>query len=211
MDVCFNGQISVDQKNHLIVDYDLTNDPTDYASLVPLTESSKEFLGSDKMESLSDKGYFSMGNVKSMAEDGIDAYIPEAKDGMPNKKTGMPKPEFHESRFVYNSEKDIYMCPERKEMHYLRNQKTVKGLKYRVYATAACESCPVRTGCTEFRRGHWIWKWGHPFGTMKRAMNAGYTLLKGKKKVKGEFGIIALTYNIKRVISIKNGRDGNHN
>ena len=41
----------------------------------------------------------------------------------------------------------------------------------------------------------------HPFGTMKRAMNAGYTLLKGKNKVKGEFGIIALTYNIKRVIS----------
>ena len=37
----------------------------------------------------------------------------------------------------------------------------------------------------------------HPFGTMKRAMNAGYTLLKGKNKVKGEFGIIALTYNIK--------------
>ena len=45
MDVCFNGQISVDRKNHLIVDYDLTNDPTDYSLLVPLTESSKEFLG----------------------------------------------------------------------------------------------------------------------------------------------------------------------
>ena len=51
----------------------------------------------------------------------------------------------------------------------------------------------------------------HPFGTMKRAMNAGYTLLKGRKKVRGEFGIIALTYNIKRVISIRNGRNGNHN
>ena len=51
----------------------------------------------------------------------------------------------------------------------------------------------------------------HPFGTTKRAMNAGYTLLKGKNKVKGEFGIIALTYNIKRVINIKNGKDGNHN
>ena len=51
----------------------------------------------------------------------------------------------------------------------------------------------------------------HPSDTMKRVMSAGYTLLKRKKKVKGEFGIIALTYNIKRVISIKNGRDGNHN
>ena len=152
---------------------------------------------------------------------------------MPNKKTGMPKPEFHESRFVYNSEKDTYMCSEKKEMHYFRDQKTVKGLKYIVYVTASCESCPVRTGCTESRRGRWIWRWEHqdildqhrkkmklknrksmmehPFSTMKKAMNAGYPLLKGKKKVKGEFGIIALTYNIKRVISIKNGMDGNHN
>ena len=31
---------------------------------------------------------------------------------------------------------------------------------------------------------------------MKRAMNAGYILLKGKNRVKGEFGLIALTYNI---------------
>lgn len=43
----------------------------------------------------------------------------------------------------------------------------------------------------------------HPFGTMKRAMNAGYTLLKGKRKVKGEFGLMALAYNMKRVINIK--------
>ena len=231
LDVCFNGQVSVDQENHLIVDYDLTSDPTDYTSLVPLTESSKEFLRSDKMESLSDRGYFSMNNVKSMGDDGIDAHIPEARHGMPDRKTRIPKPEFHESKFLYNSWKDIYMCPKNKEMHYLRNQKTVKGLICRIYASATCESCPVRTGCTESRRGRWIWRWKHqdipdqhrkkmklmghekmkkrksmvenPFGTMKRAMNAGYTLLKGKRKVKGEFGIIALTYYIKRVISIK--------
>ncbi|MDA8131427.1 MAG: hypothetical protein M0011_07995 [Elusimicrobia bacterium] len=28
---------------------------------------------------------------------------------MPDKKTGIPKPEFHESKFTYNSEKDIYI------------------------------------------------------------------------------------------------------
>lgn len=100
MDVCFNGQILVDQKNHLIVDYDLTNDPTVYASLVLLTESSKEFSGSDKMESLSDRGYFSMGNLKSMTVEGIDAYIPEAKHGMLDKKTGIPKPGFLEFGFL---------------------------------------------------------------------------------------------------------------
>ena len=219
----------------LIVDYDLTNDPTDYASLVPLTGSSREFLGSDGMESLSDRGYFSMDNVKTLSDQKVDAYIPEAKHGMPNKKTGIPKPEFHESKFTYNSERDIYMCPEKNEMHYLRNQKTMRGVKYRIYSTTACETCPARSGCTESKRGRWIWRWEHqevlddhrrkmalkgsenmkkrkslvehPFGTMKRAMNAGYTLLKGKRRVKGEFGLMVLTYNIKRVIKIRHAKE----
>jgi transposase len=42
----------------------------------------------------------------------------------------------------------------------------------------------------------------HPFGTIKRSMDAGYCLLKGKPKVTGEFALIFLAYNIKRVINI---------
>ena len=55
IDVCYNGQISVDDRNHLIVEYDLTSDPTDCASMVPMSEKSKEFLQSEDMESLSDR------------------------------------------------------------------------------------------------------------------------------------------------------------
>lgn len=38
----------------------------------------------------------------------------------------------------------------------------------------------------------------HPFGTMKRAMGATYFLLKGMKKVDGEFALIATGYDIAR-------------
>lgn len=38
----------------------------------------------------------------------------------------------------------------------------------------------------------------HPFGTVKRAMGAGYFLLKGIRKVTGEFALICLGYNIER-------------
>lgn len=37
----------------------------------------------------------------------------------------------------------------------------------------------------------------HPFGTIKRSMNAGYFLLKGLRKVTGEFALFCLGYNIK--------------
>ena len=42
----------------------------------------------------------------------------------------------------------------------------------------------------------------HPFGTIKRAWGYTYTLLKGLKKVDGEFGIIFTCYNLRRTISI---------
>ena len=42
----------------------------------------------------------------------------------------------------------------------------------------------------------------HPFGTIKRSMDSGYCLLKGKEKVRGEFSLIFLAYNLKRVINI---------
>jgi len=42
----------------------------------------------------------------------------------------------------------------------------------------------------------------HPFGTVKRAMNGEYCLTKGKRKVTGEFALIFLAYNLKRVINI---------
>jgi len=42
----------------------------------------------------------------------------------------------------------------------------------------------------------------HPFGTMKRAFNQGYLLLKGLRKVKGEVGFTMLAYNMRRAINI---------
>jgi transposase len=40
------------------------------------------------------------------------------------------------------------------------------------------------------------------FGTMKRAFNQGYLLLKGLRKVTGEVGFTMLVYNMMRVLNI---------
>jgi radical SAM protein with 4Fe4S-binding SPASM domain len=42
----------------------------------------------------------------------------------------------------------------------------------------------------------------HPFGTIKRSWGFYYTLLKTKKKVNGEFALVYLAYNFRRVLSI---------
>jgi len=45
----------------------------------------------------------------------------------------------------------------------------------------------------------------HPFGTVKRAMDAGYCLTKGIKNVAGEFSLTFLAYNLKRAINLIGG------
>jgi hypothetical protein len=42
----------------------------------------------------------------------------------------------------------------------------------------------------------------HPFGTVKRAFNQGYLLLKGLRKTAGEVGFTMLAYNMRRVLNI---------
>ena len=42
----------------------------------------------------------------------------------------------------------------------------------------------------------------HPFGTMKRSMDAKYFLLRGMSKVDGEFALIAMGYNLRRAINM---------
>ncbi len=41
-----------------------------------------------------------------------------------------------------------------------------------------------------------------PFGTIKRAMNQGYFLMKGLQKVGAEMSLTVLSYNIKRAVNV---------
>jgi hypothetical protein len=43
---------------------------------------------------------------------------------------------------------------------------------------------------------------GHPFGTIKRQWGFDYTLMKGKKKVDGEVGLIFIAYLFTRLMNI---------
>ena len=42
----------------------------------------------------------------------------------------------------------------------------------------------------------------HPFGTIKQWMNQGAFLMRGLEKVRGEFSLTALAYNLRRVLNL---------
>ena len=117
------------------------------------------------------------------------------------------------------------------ESHYNRPTNPERE-NVRLYTTTECLTCPhYFNGCTSTEGGRRIGRteyaedvekadalYGtvegrakvnlrktlveHPFGTIKRAFNQGYLLLKGLRKVEGEVGLTFITYNMRRIINI---------
>ena len=231
LDVCYNVQTSVDAKKHLIVDYDVINNSTDHHQLVNGAEAAKQTLGVDKLGVLSDKGFYVEKDLKDCEEKGITVFMPIPATVNPHKRFGVPEPKFYTDNFMYDSVKDIYVCPAGKELGFWKCIHKDSPERGRVYKTACCSVCGFRSRCTRNKRGRIIFRSEfeeaverlrsrletpdgkeklnlrrelaeHPFGTMKRAFNQGYLLLKGLKKVKGEVGFTMLAYNMRRAINI---------
>src|SRR6266446_1477329 len=222
-EVGYNVQTAVDEKHQLIVEHEVTNDPTDHAHLAEMAVRAKETLGVEQLEVVADMGYYDGAEVKQCAEAGITAYIPKPLTSV-NRKRGL----FTKQDFVYDQAKDCYRCPQGEELAY-RYQSFEPGRQIRYYTTRKCLTCPIKHRCTTNQRGRRISRWVDeklledmarrvrarpevmrrrqqlsepPFGTIKRAMGHSYFLMRGLNKVGAEMSLTILSYNIKRVINI---------
>ena len=231
LEPCYNAHAAVDDKNHLIVDYDVTNVAPDNNQLFPVAKSAMETLGVKSIEATADRGFFDVEEIKKCIDCGITPYVPHPLKyaAGPVKKTGIPTREFYADKFAYDKCSDIYVCPAGNRLGFWR-WVHAHGLMMGIYRTKACFSCSFfMTKCSLNRRGRMVFRWEHeglveemrlrmrlmpwkvdvrkcivehPFGTVKRAFNQGYLLLKGLKKVAGEVGFTMLAYNIRRVLNL---------
>jgi hypothetical protein len=231
LDVCYNIQTSVDAKRHLIVDYDVINNSTDHHQLARDAEAAKQALGVDRLDVVSDKGFYVEKDVFDCENNGVTVFMPIPEALNPYKSVGVPVPEFYADRFVYDAAKDVYVCPAGNDMPFWKHSNRGKGFEGRLYRSMCCASCLERGKCTRNKRGRYMFRGEydgavdrlrarlasfegkekvrlrrmlaeHPFGTIKRAFNQGYLLLKGLRKVKGEVGFTMLAYNMRRAINI---------
>jgi transposase len=222
-EVGYNVQTAVDEQHQLIVEHAVTNDPTDHAHLAEMALRAQETLDVEQLEVVADMGYYDGAEVKQCAEAGIKTYIPKPLTSV-NRKRGL----FTKQDFVYDEAKDCYRCPAGEELTY-RYESFELNRQIRYYATPKCLSCPIKQQCTTNQRGRRISRWVDeklledmarrvrarpelmrrrqqlsepPFGTIKRAMNQGYFLMKGLDKVGAEMSLTVLSYNLKRAINI---------
>lgn len=221
-EVCYNVHITVDEKNKLILDHEVVNEHDDFSHLNELSLRAKQILEVDKLEVLADAGYYDSEEIKKCMDNGITPYIPERN---PHGKVNLD-PAFYKTEFKYDKEKDVYICPAGNE---LRLFVTYKAREERLYRGYNCSSCEFRPKCTSNKRGRILARREfedameenrkrvkeniekvmkrqelaeHPFGTIKRAFNQGYMLLKRLHKVGAEISLTMLAYDIRRVINI---------
>jgi transposase len=101
--------------------------------------------------------------------------------------------------------------------------------RFRYYWTTACRGCALKSQCTTDPRFHRIQRWQHeavlervaqrvkahplmvklrqqlvehPFGTIKFWNDQRHFLMRGLEKVKAEFSLSTLAYDIKRAINV---------
>ena len=86
-EVGYNVQTVVDEQHQLIVEHEVTNDPTDHAHLAEMALRAKETLGVEKLEVVADMGYYDGAEVKQCAAAGITTYIPKPLTSV-NRKRG---------------------------------------------------------------------------------------------------------------------------
>jgi len=231
LEVGYNIQTSVDAKRHLIVDFDVINNSTDHHQLVKDAMAAKQMLDVDQLDVVSDKGFYVEKDLRDCEAEGLRVFMPIPAVVNPHMRFGVPEPEFYTDLFAYDSVRDVYTCPAGWEMGFWKRSSKGKDVGGRLYRNRSCFSCSLRERCTKNKRGRIIYRSEyegsverlrarlessegkmnlrlrrmlveHPFGTMKRAFNQGYLLLKGLRKVKGEVGFTMLAYNMRRAINI---------
>ncbi len=216
----YNAQVAVDAKHKLIAADAVTNEGTDLRQLANVALEAKANLEIKQADVLADAGYSSASEVSRCVEHGLTPFIPKP-DTSANTKLGL----YGKNRFHYDAVQDVYRCPAGAELTY-RFSTYELGRELKYYRAKGCQDCALKSRCTRNQANRTITREAnehlmeamaermrqqpekfklrktlaeHPFGTIKRWFGYTHFLLKGLTKVRTEWSLTTLAYNLKQI------------
>jgi len=168
----YNAQALVDSKHQVILAAEAFASQ-DHENLAPMLEGAKKnvaAIGKDETyfqgkQLTADSNYHSFNSLNVCQDEKIDAYIPDIqfrkrdprfadqerfRDGIHGKQRPDAKPSpFSASDFSFDASKQVYLCPQGKELTCHAHNQVNRYRTYDVYHARAqdCAACPVRTRC----------------------------------------------------------------
>jgi transposase len=225
----YNVQLAVDEKHKLIVASEVVNDGNDTGQLHSMAMAAKQELQAERLTALADTGYYNCNQLKACEDDGIVAYVPEAeRTGRLEAQGRISHKEFvyDAENDVYRCPAGQLLRPSEG-----RHKNTGGRIEIRYTSRKAdCDACALRSRCLSAKTPtRTIARWEHeavlerhrkrmqgaegqmrlraelaehPFGTLKCRAGYRHFLVRGFKKVRGEWNLMALCYNFSRVLNV---------
>ena len=145
----YNTQIAVE--NYFIIHTHISNDRTDYNTLIPVMEKHKAAFGRPPVETTADSGYSSEQNLLYLKEEGIESYIKlQAHEKMKTRAYKNDIGKHYNMVKVDDGSTKYYVCKDgRKLVHERTEPRRQGGMKktFEVYVCKDCSDCPFKGQC----------------------------------------------------------------
>lgn len=221
----YNVQVAVDAKHDLIVAQEVVQAANDRSQLATMALAAKEELGVEKLQVVADKGYHETDQLESCEKAAVETFVPEPSGSSGIGKGGQPI--FPKKRFPYDPVADAYRCPAGQSLKLVRQDTNHGKERLLYYNEQACQQCVLRSRCTTGTRRVISRRTNeavveraakraaaqadlvaarktiveHVFGTLRNWTHDEF-LLRGLAKVRAEFSLSALVYNLRRVLNL---------
>lgn len=143
----YNAQISTDAAYGLIVGVSVRQEANDSAQLLPAVDRVEQRLKKKPQQLVADGGYTTRDNIEKLARREIDFLGSMRWENVPSGATAPNR--LPPSAFLYQPERNRYVCPEDKVLHPQGRRKKRPGLIYYRYEAKAedCRGCPRKPEC----------------------------------------------------------------
>ena len=124
------------------------------SQLSRMSEQARAAIGSEAIEAVADRGYYSGEEIVACEQAGVPVYLPKPITSGLNVKG-----RFGKQDFVYVTADDVYLCPAGEQLiyHYTNEE---DGKTLRRYWTNACQACTLKGKCTTGKERR-ISRWEH--------------------------------------------------
>ena len=145
----YNVQIAVE--NYFIIHGYVSNDRTDYNTLIPVLEKHQQVFGSILEEVTADSGYCSEKNLLYLKEKGIESYI-KLQDHEKRKTRAYAEniSKYYNMKVEVFEDEQFYICHDGRELRHIRTEtKEQDGYTqtFEVYGCADCSGCEHKARC----------------------------------------------------------------